>query len=339
MRGEFDWIRELGEVFGAGRLPDGTIGIGDDAAVLPLCRDSEAAVNTLSSVVMSIDSQVSGVHFRPEWIGYDDLGRRLVHIGFSDIAAMGALPQAAMVSVEVGPEIGEADRQVFTEGLKSAVSELAVRLIGGNVARRISGFSAHITAIGRQEQDRILLRSGALPGDQLYVTGEVGAAAAGVRILSAREASVADRYPALCEAYRRPRAHWREGLVLAESGWVTAAIDISDGLAADLGHLCRQSGVGAVIEAEAVPIPGELQAWCQACGIDPVRHAMAGGEEYVLLFAAPLDQLAQDAVERRLAEFGGQLWRIGSLTKRPGLEVSRGGRREPLVVTGFDHLR
>lgn len=212
---EFEWIEQLARRFGAGNLGGGLVGIGDDAAVLPV-GPADAGGAQGEALVISVDSQVEGIHFRREWMGFRDLARRLLHVGFSDIAAMGAHAQYALVSTEVGPQCDEADLAEFTDGMQEGLHELGAGLIGGNVSSRSDGFSAHVTAIGKQERSRILCRSGARPGDGIFVTGNLGSAAAAIRALSAPSPPARTIPPSLLDAYRHPRAHLAEGLALAE---------------------------------------------------------------------------------------------------------------------------
>ena len=328
--GEFDWIAELASRFGSGVHPDGSYGIGDDAAVLP---------GGGAGWVVSVDAQVSGVHFRPEWVSWSELGRRVLHVGFSDIAAMGARPYAALVSVEVGPEVTAADRALFTEGIAAATDELHARLIGGNVSGRASGFSAHVTALGRPDQNRVLTRAGARPGDAVCLTGFVGGAAAGRAVLERYGGKgLTAAQSEIVAFYRRPRAHWREGMILAAADPVSAAIDVSDGLAADLGHICRAGGVGARIDAGALPIEPCVREWCGREGLDPIDLALNGGEDYVLLFTARPRGEALRAIEEAVSAVGGRVWQVGEITEGTSLEVKRGGQWQALAGRGFDHL-
>lgn len=333
--GEFEWIEELARRFGSGDRGGGLVGIGDDAAVIP-CAALGAEDDSL---VISVDAQVEGIHFQRDWIGFRDRARRLVNVGFSDIAAMGAAPLYALVSVEVGPEIVHDDLAAFTAGMQSGLGKLGAGLIGGNVSSRAAGFSAHITAIGRQGRRAILHRAGARAGEGVYVAGYVGSAAAAIRALSAGGDRARAIPPSLLEAYRNPRAQIREGLLLADSGWASSAIDVSDGLVADLGHICKASGTGAVVDLDRIPVSDDLQAWMkdEAGAIEAL--ALTGGEDYVLLFTAADDATKEADAARRFAELGSRFWRIGTITAQLELRGQRSGRIMPLPTRGFDHLR
>jgi thiamine-monophosphate kinase len=335
---EFEWIEQLAQRFGTGNPGSGLIGIGDDAAVLPLGPAGSGGAPG-ETLVISVDCQVEGIHFRREWIGFRDLARRLLHVGFSDIAAMGARARYALISTEVGPQCQEADLAEFTDGMQGGLHELGVGLIGGNVSSRSDGFSAHVTAIGKQERSRILCRSSARPGDGIFVTGNLGSAAAAICALSAPSPHTRSIPPSLLDAYRHPRAHLAEGLALAESGWVNSAIDISDGLAADLGHLCTASCVGALIEVGDLPVSEALTSWMAGDGSGAQSLALDGGEDYVLLFTAPDDAAREARTRERFDVSGAHFWRIGTITSDRRLLARRTGNTEPLAARGFDHLR
>ncbi len=331
--GEFEWIEQLARRFGSGDRGGGLIGIGDDAAIIPF--GPSVADEALA---ISVDAQVEDIHFQRGWIGFHDLARRLVHVGFSDIAAMGAAPLYALVSVEVGPEIGEDDLAAFTEGMQIGLRELPAELIGGNVSARAGGFSAHITAIGRQKRQLMLRRNGAHPGDGIYVTGKLGAAAAAIRAFTSVKDASLPIPPALIDAFRKPRAHIREGLILAESGWATAAIDISDGLLPDLGHIGKASGTGATLDLDHLPISDALRAWMPNDVAGAEVLALTGGENYVLLFTAANNPAKEAEAARRFAEAGGQFWRVGTITAEKHMVGLRTGREVPLPTGRFDHL-
>jgi len=333
---EFEWIEQIGQMAGRGDLGDGLFGIGDDCAIVKLEPESADS----DALVVSIDSQVSDIHFRFDWLDFALLGRRVFHVGFSDVAAMGARPTVALMSLEVAADISQDRRDAFMQAFADSCRTAVVRLIGGNVSGRTDGFSAHVVALGRQRYDRILRRSGAKPGDSVYVIGHPGCARAGRSILIKDGAKSADTENGqLLAAYRAPESQWQEGLVLAESGCVTAAIDVSDGLAADLAHLCRASGVGATLEAERLPISGDLDRWCRAGGHDALDYVLQGGEDYVLLFTVnESDHIRTSALHSELERSGAAVTRIGTITRSSELALIHDGKKHDLPVRGFDHL-
>lgn len=297
---ERELIARLAQRFAAGGVE---VGIGDDAAVLA------------GGVVLSVDSQVEGVHFRREWLSLEDIGYRATMAAASDLAAMGAQPTAVLAAV-VLPDEGLLDG--LTAGQALACSELEVPLVGGNLSRG-GELSIATTVVGRSE--RPLLRSGACDGDGVFVCGALGMASAGLRALQRGEV---DGYAVAVAAWRRPKAQIAAGLAAAASQGVVevrAAIDISDGLATDAGHVAEASGVALVLDAEALVTP-ELATFAQGLTCDPVALA-SGGEDYALLVCG------------RQAPAGFR--RIGRCEAGAGVWLERGGERQRWTG-GFDHF-
>jgi thiamine-monophosphate kinase len=316
--------------------------IGDDAAILP----------PLDSSVVTMDSQIAGVHFPPD-LAAADLARRLLAVNLSDLAAMGATPAYAFLALSAAPAF---DHKAFFVSFLAACRRHGVTLAGGDLARHPGGTIATLTLIGTKDASSRWLRRGAAePGHDLWLGGTVGEAAAG-RILIERGARLTGGrvdLPASCKVFSSPlRAAARRAVrrylqpepQLALGRWLgaraavipgIAAIDVSDGVARDLHRLCRENNVGAEIAAEALPFAAHFTELCKALGIaDPLALALAGGEDYVLLFTLPPD-LAP------VPELGGR--RIGTITAhsrkgRPGLYIARDGARRKLPDAGWDHL-
>jgi thiamine-monophosphate kinase len=313
--------------------------IGDDAAILP----------PLTPSVVTMDSQIAGVHFPPD-LAAADLARRLLAVNLSDLAAMGATPAYAFLALSAAPGF---DHKAFFVSFLAACRRHGVTLAGGDLARHPGGTIATLTLTGTKDADaHWLRRSGAAAGHTLWLGGTVGEAAAG-RILIERGARLAGgrvALPAFCEAFSSPlraaarravRRHLKPQPQLALGRWLgaqpagVAAMDISDGVARDLHRLCRESNVGAVIAAEALPFPEHFTELCKALDvIDPLALALTGGEDYVLLFTLP-PELAPPP------ELGG--WSLGTITPRsrkarPGVFIVHDGVRRRLPDAGWDHL-
>lgn len=328
MRGEDDllgWLRER----------PGTELLGDDTATLEVPAGRELRV--------TVDSQIAGVHV-PADLDPLLLARRLLQVNLSDLAAAGATPGWALVAV-AAPE--GFDHRRFFDGLLEACTGEGVRLAGGDLARS-PNLMVTLTLVGtRPAHDAPLGRGGARPGDLLWVGGTLGESGAGQRLL-ARGSRLAGpgehgrvflpepfrRPEELAEAARRavrrhldPRAQLPLGAALA--GRATAAMDLSDGLARDLPRLARESGVGAEVETDALPTAPGYARLCRALEEDPVELALAGGEDYVLLFTLPPDEPPPD---------GFDCHRIGRITEAPGLTLLRAGTAEPWPDLGWDHL-
>ncbi|MDP3278141.1 MAG: thiamine-phosphate kinase [Deltaproteobacteria bacterium] len=258
--------------------PD-VVAIGDDAAVLP--PSSEA-------LVLTVDASVEGVHFRREWLSWREVAMRAVHAAASDVAAMGgdfASHSAGLLfALELPTEgFSEGDFDELIEGLALAAESLNAQVLGGNLARAASSHvSITTTALGVVRGPK-LLRSGAVPGDSLCVTGPVGAAAVGLRALIAqREAEPA--FARFVQAWRHPRAHLEAGSELTRIA--TACIDVSDGLLQDASHLALASHVGLEITSSRIPMLEGQRSAALALAGDALALALTGGEDYVLLFTS-----------------------------------------------------
>ncbi len=256
----------------AGDDPRVVVGIGDDAAVL---------ATLAGQAVVSVDAQVEGVHFDRRWLETADVAHRGISAALSDLAAMGAEATAVLVSWELPAGEPEAGLRGLVDGLAEASRDYRVPIVGGNVARG-PALSQHTTVIGEVRR-AATLRSGAKPGDGVFVSGPLGTAAVGLRALMAGEND------AFAQRWRRPTA--RLDLARLIAAQASACVDISDGLGSELTHLARASGVGARVELARVPTaPGQAER-ARALGHDPEALVVAGGEDYELLFTsiAPVD--------------------------------------------------
>lgn len=292
---EWERIAALRDIFQADPCPSEghvSLGIGDDAAAL--------AVD--GTLVVSVDAMVEHVHFERAWLSMEDLGYKAAMAALSDLAAMGARPVGSLGSLALPANVSDADLEALARGQQAAMVEVGARVIGGNLARAAE-LSIHTTVLGAT--DAPLRRDGARPGDGVFVAGELGLAAAGLRALRDRR----DGPEAWVNAWRRPRARIAEGLRAAEVA--SAAIDVSDGLAADVGHLATASGLAVVLDRGALFEPS-------------LELALYGGEDYALVItaAAPVPGFR----------------RIGSCEAGTGVWLAHDGHREPLEARGWDHF-
>jgi len=294
----------------------GGIGIGDDCAVIPIPRGHQALVTT--------DFSLENVHFRRAWHPAESVGHRCLARGLSDIAAMGGEPLAAFLSLALPRSLPQSWVDGFLRGLLKLAAEFKVSLAGGDTAESPGGILADIVVMGSVAKGKAILRSGARPGDKIYVTGELGASAATLPLLSQEEIRPAD-FPR--HFYPIPRIE--VGRFLRERRLASAMIDISDGLSTDLGHLCDESRVGAKIQAGKIPVAVIGRPARQV----ELRFALHGGEDYELLFTAARGK----PVPSRIA--GVAVTQIGEVTRGREVFLERDGVKRKLPPQGWEHFR
>src|ERR1035438_1672091 len=250
-------------------------GIGDDCAVLRVPKGHEMLVTT--------DFSIENVHFRRDWHAPELVGRRCLRRGLSDIAAMGGEPLAAFLSLAVAGDVPQKWVDRFLKGLLELAEEFKLPLAGGDTAQSAGGIQADIVVVGSVPKGKAVLRSGAKPGEHIYVTGELGGSAAALaRLMESKP--MAARYARRSSSYSRPQARVAVGQSLRRRGVASAMIDLSDGLSTDLEHICQESGVGAEIDAEAIPRAqdGVGKNKKQVA----LEFALHGGDDYELLFTS-----------------------------------------------------
>jgi thiamine-monophosphate kinase len=298
------------------------MGIGDDAAVLECARGFD--------VLLTTDLSLEGIHFRREWHPPDSVGHRCLARGLSDIAAMSGEPTAAFLSLALPDDLSQRWVDRFIAGLLRLAKQFRVQLAGGDTASSAHGVMADIVVVGRVPTRKALLRSGARPGDSIYVTGELGRSAwilhrlrdAGLPALGGR-GRVVDRAHA-AHFYPQPRV--AVGCWLRQNEAATAAIDISDGLSTDLGHICEESGVGALVNEAAIPRPSGLPT-------SSLHYALHGGEDYELLFTT----LPSRSLANKIA--GVRVTRIGEIIRGQDMYlVDSHGQRKRLQPRGWEHF-
>lgn len=309
------------------------VGPGDDAAVI---QPERGALDVLTT-----DAQVEGVHFDRRFVSPEAIGHRALAVNISDLAAMGAAPRAALLSLVLPDELEVAFIDELMDGLLALADRHHVVVIGGNITRSPGPLMLDVTAIGSVKPRRILTRGGARPGDELFVTGTIGGAAVGLHSLRARAAGLdADLQVRLNEneqEFLRPEPRVRAGLLLGRNRAASACIDLSDGLADGLRQLAAASGVGVTIEEGAVPLGHGVAEFHRQRGSDPVSAALTGGEDYELLFAVrPRCRGRLRAVRSQLGDL--PITRIGVVTRDPRLIVrTAAGDRD--LPAGYEHFR
>ena len=317
--GEFGLIERLAKAVGADRPESLIVGIGDDAAAWR----ADAAV-----VLATTDTLVEGVHFQRAWTPWADLGWKALAVNVSDMAAMGGLPQYALVTLALPPQTPLQAVDELYEGLRECAREYGVTVVGGDVVRAPQ-VAITVALLGRADagpdgSPRLMRRDAARAGYEVAVSGTLGGSAAGLRRL--KEGAPPD--DPLIRAHLRPRPPLALARRAAGLG-VPCAIDVSDGLLQDLGHVCEASALGAVVRAELVPLSAELR---DVYPDDALALACAGGEDYELLLLAPPETLAALTAVTVIGEMMESAERRATLVEASGEEVS-------LPAAGWDHLR
>jgi thiamine-monophosphate kinase len=293
------------------QAPGVVLGIGDDAAVL---RPPPGSL-----LVWTIDEQVEGVHFRRDLASWRDLGWRTFMAAASDLAAMGARPWCALGALVLSDAVDDAALAEMARGQREASDAAAAPLVGGNLSRG-AAVSVTTTLLGTCE--RAVQRCGAVAGDSLWLAGNVGLAAAGLRALERGVAGDANLAEAV-NAWRQPRALFAEGLAMAPLAH--AAVDVSDGLARDAGHVAEASGVCIVIDESALLGDVALARVAATLGVPAIELALHGGEDYALVMATD----AKDISGFR---------RIGEVRKGAGVVLRNRAGERPIEPRGFDHF-
>jgi thiamine-monophosphate kinase len=316
------------------------IGPGDDAAVIQPERGTYDVVTT--------DSQVEGVHFDRRFVPPDAIGHRALAVNLSDLAAMGAVPRAALLSLALPPALDVADFEQLVDGVLAVAASHRVTLIGGNITQTSGPLIVDVTAIGSARPRRVLTRAGARPGDGVYVTGVLGEAATGLqRLLAAVKSGPAppkggdsgSHWPSdLCVLrYLRPQPRVRAGMLLGRNRAASSCMDVSDGLADCVRQVAEASGVGITLDGAAIPTPAEVRESQAFRGLDPLEPALSGGEDYELFFTV---RPAHRGRLRMVCQQVGDLpiTRIGVVTKGRELLVRDEDGTRPLP-DGYQHFR
>jgi len=315
--GEFEIIARYFTRASADR--DVVVGVGDDAAVLAI--DGHVAV--------TVDTLVAGVHF-PDGMAPHLLGHRLMAVNLSDLAAMGARPRWSTLALTM-PSVDELWLDGFSRGMFELADRYGVSLVGGNLSR--GPLTLTMQLMGTVEPKNLLTRGGGHVGDDVYVTGTLGDSSAGIMLILERSAAPqGSAAAALKERFYRPVPRIGAGLALGPLA--TAAIDVSDGLLADLGHICKASGCGATIDVERVPLSAELLSLFPPQ--EALAHALGGGDDYELCFTAPPSRAEE--IEAALEAAATPVRRIGQLAAGQAVVCRRDGELFAPTVRGFRHF-
>lgn len=300
-------------------LAAGIIGIGDDCASVRIPAGHEALITT--------DFSLEGVHFVRKMQPAASIGHRCLLRGLSDIAAMGGVPLAAFLSLALPGTLTQAWTDEFLRGLLDLARAFKVTLAGGDTAKSPGKILADIVVLGSVPKGKAILRSGARPGDRIYVTGSLGGAATTLRtLIEGRKKSISSKD---LDKYSYPTPRLEVGRILREKSLASAMIDISDGPSTDLSHLCQESGVGAEINADAIPRAryGKLQETVE------IHTALHVGEDYELLFTAPRSKRVPTLIANV------PVTEIGRIVRGRGMVLASHNKSQKLIPKGWEHFR
>jgi thiamine-monophosphate kinase len=324
------------------------VGIGDDAAVV------EPERNRLD--VLSVDTLVEGIHFDRAFVPAEAIGHRALAANLSDLAAMGAAPRLALLALALPASLLTSDFDGLVTGVAALASLHRLHVAGGNLTRSPGPMVIDITVSGTVKRRQVLTRSGARAGDDLYVSGTIGAAAAGLMMLnssataatdadgghrflneqSSRSARASSAVLQCVERYLYPTPRVRLGVLLGRTRAASACIDLSDGFSDGMYRIAESSGVGVTVEADALPIETDTRSAFEAHGGDAVAGALEGGDDYELLFAARPRARGRVAAAARQA--GVPVARVGMCTEAREVVLRRAGMERPLLRCGYRHF-
>ncbi len=303
------------------------VGIGDDAAVV------EPERNRLE--VFTVDAVIDGVHFDRRFTPPDAIGHRALAVNLSDLAAMGARPRLVLLSFALPADLPLADFDGIVSGIAQLAGREGVAVAGGNLTRTPGPLTIDITAVGTVKRRSVLTRGGARPGDLVYVSGSIGAAAAGLGLLQRDGLPLAN---ACVERYLRPTARIKTGLLLARNRAASACVDLSDGLADGVRRIAEASGVGVTIDTSSIPVDTDTRRWFDSIGQDAMQAALCGGDDYELLFTVRPRQRGR--LKAALLHGGVPLTRVGVCTADRALLLQATPDAAPTPLPdGFTHFR
>ncbi|WP_051308953.1 thiamine-phosphate kinase [Desulfogranum japonicum] len=307
--------------------------IGDDCAVVK--KDEE------NVWLLTMDTLVESVHFNLAWHPPELLGRKTISVNASDIASMGGTPRFALLSLGAPKPVDDEWIHAFSRGIETASRDYGCFVIGGDTVYSPYGYSISLSLIGEAPATKVRYRHGAKPGDQIWVSGYLGEAAAGLELYQQNRVSM-EHYSELYAAHLDPVARVELGKAMAGLKQVHSMMDLSDGIATDLAHLCKRSTVGARLERQRLPISTATLLACEELSLSPVSLAVRGGEDFELLFTA------STAAEQNIRDIGHRLnihlSVVGEIIEGENvvlhdLNVDGSQHFEILSYQGFDHFR
>ena len=303
-------------------------GIGDDCAVLK--KDQKHVL------LVSTELFIEDIHFLKEKSSPYELGIKVVNASLSDIAATGGNPLYLFTSIAIPKDTELNYLELLYKGIKEACTRYKVDLVGGDTSSSLGRIAINITIIGEAERDKLIYRKGAHPEDLIYVTGCVGDSAAGLMLIKEELSVPEDIAKKLLKAHNVPCPRLDIGTLVAKFGFASAMIDISDGLIADLNHICEASNAGAIIHLENLPISQELLSIKEKLPLSLHELVLYGGEDYELIIVVPPDKAGE--FKKACDEKGFSVYLIGKMTKQKGIKLATDNKLVPLNIKGYTHF-
>ena len=302
-------------------------GIGDDVAVIEMGK---------KALLITTDILIEGIHFNRSWIDPYQLGRKALAVNLSDIASMGGTPKYFLISIGLPKNLPLPFVSSFYRGLKMEAKRFRVELIGGDTSLS-QKIVINICLLGEEKKQNLLFRKGARVGDDLFVSGTLGDPALGLKIL--QEKGKIKGAEGLINKHLSPCPRVELGQTIAKHHWATAMIDVSDGLLIDTSHLLEESGVGARIWEDRIPLSRLYRKWVYSFSKDPFQFALSGGEDYELLFTAPCEM--GERISSLSRSLNIPITRIGKiLPRKEGLRmIGKDGKKYSPSCLGFEHFK
>lgn len=314
------------------------VGVGDDVAVIK--------TKVEKYLLLTCDILIEGTHFTKGTITPYQLGKKVVAINISDIAAKGGIPKQALISIGFPKDTKVVYVEEIYRGIKDQSKKFNIDIVGGNTALSKYKIFIDLFLVGEIKPDLLLLRSGAKPGDKILITGNLGDSSAGLKIIENRDLKLEDikfekKYKIkLKQAHLSPNPRLLEGRIIAKSNLANSMMDISDGLSSDLAKICEASNIGAIIWEEKIPVSKETLAFAKSIGKSPFDFALHGGEDYELLFTTPKEN-ADIIIQKIQSKTKTKVTEIGEIKDRKfGIKIVKTNGRMVLLNTyGWNHFR
>ncbi|NNL75152.1 MAG: thiamine-phosphate kinase [Desulfobacterales bacterium] len=328
--GEFGFIEKIRQ--GCLFRPDNILrAIGDDAAAFY----TDAGLVSL----ITTDLLVERVHFLRTATDGFNLGYKSLAVNLSDIAAMGGTAKEAFISIAIPEDCSIDFLEDLYRGIKDLAATFEVNILGGDTTSSVIDLIINIAVTGSVPKENLLLRDAAQPGDIIFSTGVLGDSRAGLHMILNNISTDSKKLKKLFQSHILPRPFLHEGRFLSSQNGVHAAIDVSDGLSSDIGHIAKESQVGVRLFADQIPVSENLIYFCRRFDFNPAEFAFAGGEDYTLLCTVSPDH-ADDVAEKYLKTFNSPLYPIGEVTNSGKLEiVDSSGRTKEFKPKGWDHFK